>query len=91
MVEGNTYDVAGIRVKAIDEYGNVLPYYQEALELSVEGSICLIGPNVVPLRGGMSGTYVKTLGVEGKARLIIKCHDIEKIVDFNIRKEKEND
>ena len=88
LIEDTTYDVASIQIRAVDDNGSVLPYYQEALEISMEGPISLIGPRVVPLRGGMSGTYVKTLGIEGAAKLIIKCHNIEKTVDFNIRKEK---
>ena len=88
LIEANTYDVAAIRIKAVDDNENVLPYYQEAITLSVEGPISIIGPSIVPLRGGMSGTYVKTIGTEGKAKLIIKCHDIEEVIEFNVKKEK---
>ena len=87
LVESVTYDVAGIRIKAVDELGNVLPYYQEAIKLSVEGPIKLIGPSLISLKGGMSGTYVKTLGEIGEAKLIIECNDIKHVIEFNIRKE----
>ena len=87
LVESITYDVAGIRIKAIDELGNTLPYYQEAIKLSVEGPIKLIGPSLISLKGGMSGTYVKTLGEIGEAKLIIECNDIKRVIEFNIRKE----
>ena len=87
LLESTTYDVAGIRIKAVDELGNALPYYQEAIQLTVEGPIKLIGPSLISLKGGMSGTYVKTLGDAGKAKLIIECNDIKRVIEFNIRKE----
>lgn len=71
LEEKNSYDVAAVRIRAVDEYENTLHYCGEALELSVEGPIELIGPKVIPLRGGMSGTYVKTIGESGKAKLTI--------------------
>ncbi len=87
LVESLTYDVAGVRIKAIDELGNTLPYYQEAIKLSVEGPIKLIGPSLISLKGGMTGTYVKTLGDIGEAKLIIECNNIKKVIDFTVVKE----
>ena len=85
LVEENTYDVASIQIKAIDDNGNVLPYYQEAVRLEAEGPIEIIGPKYVTLRGGMSGTYVKTLGTSGKASLKIITDNInEKVIEFNV-------
>ncbi len=84
LVEENTYDVASIQIKAIDDNGNVLPYYQEAVRLEAEGPIEIIGPKYVTLRGGMAGTYVKTLGTSGKASLKIITDNInEKVIEFN--------
>lgn len=88
LIEATTYDVASINFKAVDEFGNVLPYYQESIVLQVEGPIEIIGPSIVPLRGGMSGTYIKTTGAQGTAKLIIECNNIKKEIEFNIRKEK---
>ena len=87
LLESTTYDVAGIRIKAVDELGNTLPYYQEAIRLSVEGPIKIVGPSLISLKGGMGGTYVKTLKNTGEAKLIIECNDIKRVIEFNIRKE----
>ena len=85
LVEENTYDVASIQIKAIDDNGNVLPYYQEAVRLEAEGPIEIIGPKYVTLRGGMAGTYVKTLETSGKASLKIITDNInEKVIEFNV-------
>ena len=92
LIEEHTYDVASIQIKATDEYGSVIPYYQESVVLSVEGPIEIIGPKVVTLRGGMSGSYIKTLGVNGKAYLKISNEYIgEKVIEFNISGGVKND
>jgi beta-galactosidase len=72
LTEEDTYDVAAIRIRAIDEWGNTLPYFQESLSLETQGAIELIGPVVLSLKGGMGGTYVRTKGIPGVGELIIR-------------------
>ena len=69
--EGNTYDVAAIRIRAIDENENLLPYYQEPVIVHVDGPIELIGEEVLSLKGGMGGIYVKTTGEKGRAKVVL--------------------
>ncbi len=77
--EGVSYDVAAVRIRAVDEYGNVLPYYQEPVILKTTGPIRLIGPDVISLRGGMGGTYVKTTGESGEAELVLKIQHTKEV------------
>ncbi|MDD6708360.1 MAG: glycoside hydrolase family 2 TIM barrel-domain containing protein [Eubacterium pyruvativorans] len=70
--ETRSYDAACIRIRAADENGNTLPYYNDPLLLRTEGPVQLIGPSVISLSGGMGGTYVKTTGIPGEGRLIIE-------------------
>jgi len=87
LVEKNSYDVAAVRINAVDESGNVLPYYNDPVILEAKGAIELIGPSVMALSGGMGGTYVKSKGKKGKGKLIIKTvNGIEKEIDFTIDK-----
>ena len=72
LTDGPTWDCAAITLRAIDQNGALLPYCSEAVQLSVEGPAHLIGPAVVPLRGGMAGTYLATEGVAGRATLHCK-------------------
>ncbi|MBR6513030.1 MAG: glycoside hydrolase family 2 protein, partial [Clostridia bacterium] len=72
LKEKTTYDVATINIRALSDFDNLLNYYDEPVTFSTEGPIELIGPNTVPLRGGMAGTYVKTTGEKGSAKLIIE-------------------
>ena len=71
LADGDTYDAAAIRVRAVDQCGNVLPYMMESVALAVEGPIAVIGPDRVQLRGGMGGTYIRTAGEAGKASLTL--------------------
>ena len=69
--ETHTYDVAEVRIQAVDENGNLLPYFQEPVQLKCEGALELIGPDIISLQGGMGGTYVKTIGKTGSGKLMI--------------------
>ena len=77
LVEKNTYDVAAIRFRMESEKNNLLSFNQDIITLSTEGPIEVIGPNVISLRGGMGGTYVKTTGKSGEAKLIVKAEGLE--------------
>lgn len=69
LTDGPTWDCAAATLRAIDQNGNLLPYCGEAVQLSAEGPVRIIGPSVVPLRGGMAGTYLATTGEAGRAVL----------------------
>ena len=69
LIEDNSYDVASVRLSVVDQNGNVQPYCQEAVVLTCEGDIELIGPSAVSLKGGFAGTYVKSVGKEGSGAL----------------------
>lgn len=85
LTEANCYDVACIRIRAVDERGNVLPFYNEPVQLSVEGEGELIGPDLIALSGGMGGTYVKTNGTEGKIRLTVRSAQADAVcVDITV-------
>lgn len=73
LTERHTYDVAAVRIEARSDSGNLLPFYQEPVQLTVTGDIALIGPSVISLKGGMGGTYVKSLGREGQGTLTVSA------------------
>jgi beta-galactosidase len=85
LKEENTYDVSSIQIKAVDDNNVVLSFYQDPVFLEAEGPIEIIGPNYVSLRGGMGGTYIKTTGKKGIAKLRISGNNLEEVViEFNI-------
>ena len=87
--DGPTWDCAAVRLRAIDQNCNLLPYCGEAVQLHVEGPVRLLGPAIVPLRGGMAGTYLATTGEEGRAILHCKMEgalDVEAALTVRRRK-----
>lgn len=86
LSEKNTYDVVAVRIKAVDECGNVLNFFNDPVSFSTFGPVELIGPATVSLCGGMGGTYVKTTGKSGKAKLIIRCGQTDDvIINMNVK------
>ena len=74
LAEKATYDMAAVRIRVLDEFGNVAPYAQLPLRLHLEGPAELIGPDVAVAEGGMTGTYIRTVGQSGTAKLTV-CAD----------------
>ena len=87
LVEGATYDVAAIRIKITDEYGNVMPFFNHQALLEVTGDIEVLGPALADINGGMGGVYVRSTGVAGKASVKISLPDqgLSSEVGFDIR------
>ena len=84
--EGASYDMAAVRIQVLDEHGNPAPYAQLPVRLTLEGAAQLVGPDVVTAEGGMCGTYVRTTGVPGTAKLTVSSHGLEPItVEFTMR------
>lgn len=77
--EGDTYDMAAVRIRVLDEYGNVAPYAQIPVQLKLEGAAELVGPGVVCAEGGMTGTYIKTLGIPGAAKLTVSADQTDSV------------
>ncbi|MCR5802352.1 MAG: glycoside hydrolase family 2 protein [Lachnospiraceae bacterium] len=73
LVETRTYDVAEVRLRMMDEYDNVVPFFDEPVLLKTEGPIEIVGPSIISLKGGMGGTYVRTTEGQGAATLKIQC------------------
>ena len=79
LKEGNTYVMASVRIRILDENGNVAPYAQLPIRLKLEGAAELIGPDVVAAEGGMTGTYIRTIGKPGAAKLTVFCDGLEPV------------
>ncbi|WP_440527193.1 glycoside hydrolase family 2 TIM barrel-domain containing protein [Simiaoa sp.] len=86
LTEQHSYDVALVRIRAVDDHGNVLPFYQEPVRLIAEGDISIIGPDTIALQGGMGGTYVKSLGRSGQGTLLLQSRTAGEVrIPFQIK------
>lgn len=72
LIEGKTYDVALIRIRAVDDNDNQVYFYNEPVVVKTEGPIEVIGDSIFSLKGGMGGVYVKTTGEAGEASISIE-------------------
>ena len=79
LTEGDTYDMASVRIRILDENGNPAPYAQLPVWFTLEGEAELVGPGVVTAEGGMTGTYLRTTGRPGQAKLTISTDQTESI------------
>ena len=66
-----TYDVTKITIKKTDEWGRLLVYAFEDVMVQVEGAIDLIGPNTVPLIGGIGSFWIKSNTQKGLGKIEI--------------------
>ena len=86
LTEQHSYDVSLVRIRAVDDHGNVLPFYQEPVRLIAEGDISIIGPDTIALQGGMGGTYVKSLGRSGQGTLLLQSRTAGEVrIPFQIK------
>jgi len=86
LSEGDTYDMAAVRIRVLDAFGNVASYAQLPLRLKVDGAAELVGPDVVAAEGGMTGTYIRTTGQSGPAKLTVSADGLEAVtVEFEVK------
>ena len=86
LQEGDTYDMAAVRIRVLDEFGNVAPYAQLPVRLKLEGAAELIGPDVAVAEGGMTGTYIRTAGAAGTAKLTLSADGLEPVtIEFTVK------
>ena len=85
LKEGEGYDAAAVRIRVLDGNGNLAPYAQLPIRFAISGDLELIGPDVATAEGGMTGTYVKTVGHGGEGVLTISSEQTAPVsIHFNI-------
>lgn len=83
--EKNSYDVAAVRIRMLDEYGNQMNFYNGPVVLETEGPVKIIGPKVISLQGGMLGAYIRTTGTGGKGVLRLGTDRTEPVeLEFSV-------
>ena len=86
LKEGDTYDMAAVRVRILDGNGNVAPYAQLPVSYQASGAIEVVGPSVSTAEGGMTGTYVRTTGRKGKGKLTITAQGLKEVtIEYIVR------
>ena len=66
----------------------ILPYAQLPVHFALEGDAELVGSQTAVAEGGMTGTYLRTVGKAGKAVLTVSAPQMESVtLSFTIEKE----
>lgn len=73
LTEADTYDMAAVRVRILDENDTAAPFAQLPVHFFLEGDAELIGPATVTAEGGMCGTMIRTVGHSGEATLTVSA------------------
>ena len=85
LKEKDSYDMALVRVRILDENGNPAPYAQSPVKFALTGDAELVGPDVVTAEGGMCGSFVRTTGKGGSAKLTVSAYGLEDVtVEFTV-------
>ena len=83
--EGDRYDMAAVRIRILDENGNLAPYAQLPVTMKAEGAVALAGPTLAAAEGGSLGCYVRTLGRSGEGTLTLETAQTEPVtVQFRV-------
>ena len=89
LQEGDTYDMAGVRVRILDENGSPAVYAQLPLTFAVTGAAALVGPAAATAEGGMGGTYLRTVGQTGTAAMTVSAPQCAPVtVEFTVTKKE---
>lgn len=85
LTEGASYDMAAVRIRLLDEWGNVASYAQLPLHFALSGPIQLAGPGWAAAEGGMGGCYIKTTGESGVGTLTISAPGLDSVkIEFEV-------
>ncbi len=89
LLDGATYDVCSVRLSMQDQNGQTLPFYQGSVRAELEGPIEIYGgTDLVTLRGGAGGLYIRTTGEPGEASLTLRGEQTESVtIRFTVRTE----
>lgn len=87
LTEDKTYDVTRIELMCVDQNGNRLPFANNAINISVDGPVKVIGPEQFALVGGARAFWVRTTGKSGKATVTISGEGIgTQSVELDVKK-----
>lgn len=85
LVHGTTYDVTRIVIEAQDQHQMRMQYAFDPFEISVTGSVELIGDRLISLQGGQYSVWIRSKN-EGIGTVTLRNHRINKTLKFTVQK-----
>ncbi|QUI22449.1 glycoside hydrolase family 2 protein [Vallitalea pronyensis] len=71
-------DATRIVIEALDQYGNLMPFYNECIHLDLTGVGRIIGPEVLTLVGGSIAFWVETVNKKGSIDIHVSSMHFDK-------------
>lgn len=59
-------DSTRLIARALDQFGNVMPYFDDVVSLDITGPAQVVGPDVIVLKSGIAGFWIETTGEAGE-------------------------
>lgn len=66
-------DTVRVILRALDQGGNILGFFDDPVEVSLEGPGRIVGPTLLSFKGGAVGVYVEAGNEAGRLTLTAKC------------------
>ena len=66
-------DTVRVILRALDQGGNVLPFFDDPVSLKLEGPGRLIGPELSSFKGGVTGLWIEAGDEKGTIKLTATC------------------
>ena len=87
LTHGLTYDMVRVIIEMVDQFGNVLDYGNEIVEVQTDNSLVLVGPKSIALNGGSTAIYLKTNNIFKNSKVNLKFNNYPDIeLNFVIEK-----
>ena len=72
LLRADEKDATRVIVRALDQAGRVLPFLDDIATVEVSGAARLLGPQTLPIKGGVTGFWVETTGAVGEIAVRIR-------------------
>lgn len=66
-------DCVRVILRALDQCGNMMPFFDEPVVLSLDGPGRIVGPEITSFRGGTAGLYIEAGDEIGTLTLSVRC------------------
>ena len=73
-------DATRVIVRALDQAGRVLPFIDDVVSVELTGPAKILGPRLLPFKGGVVGFWVETTGEKGTISVCVSARRLGKKV-----------
>lgn len=78
-------DTVRVILRALDQGGNVMGFFDDPVDVSLEGPGRIVGPSLLSFKGGAVGVYVEAGNEVGRLTLTAKCRPFgTQRITFNV-------